>query len=253
MLKFASLGSGSSGNGTLVSSDSVAILLDCGFSVKETSRRLARLSLALDQLSAIVVTHEHSDHVKGVPALARKLGIPVYMTRGTYLCRDYGHIPNLQLIEDYALFNVGDIKVQPVPVPHDAREPAQYIFRHEQLKLGILTDLGSVTAHIAEAYQDCHGLLVEANHDPIMLAQGPYPPTLKERVAGPWGHLSNQQTVGLLEQLNTSALQHLVIGHISQQNNCIDLAQRALSTLDLPSRHIAYACQEQGFDWLYLN
>lgn len=253
MLKFASLGSGSSGNATVVSSGQHHVLLDCGFSVKETGRRMERLGLDLTQLDAVLVTHEHSDHIKGVPALARKLVVPVYMTRGTYLSRNYGAIPNLNLIDNYGGFSVGDIQVQPVPVPHDAREPAQYIFQSGKVKLGVLTDLGSVTAHIVDNYQDCDGMLVEANHDRNMLANGPYPPTLKERVAGPWGHLSNEQTVQFLNQINLKNLQHLVIGHISQKNNCVNLAKQALAGLSIASDRVAYACQDHGFNWLHLN
>lgn len=252
-LKFASLGSGSSGNATLVSFGETHILLDCGFSVREAQKRIEKLHVKLADVSAVLVTHEHGDHIKGVPALARKFGVPVYMTPGTYHSKDLGAIPNLRLIHNYQAFSVGDIVVQPVAVPHDAREPAQFIFRAAGRRLGVLTDLGSVTSHVLDAYDGCDALLVEANHDRTMLAYGPYPPQLKARVSGPWGHLSNEQTVALLEQVDTSNLQHLVVGHISLKNNSLELAQRALAQIKKPLGRISYACQEEGFDWLQLT
>lgn len=251
-IRFASLGSGSSGNATLVSHGQTYILIDCGFSLKEAQRRIERLGLCLSRLAAVLVTHEHGDHLRGVPALARKYHIPIYMTPGTYYSRDLGRIPELRLIHNYQAFTVGCVQVQPVAVPHDAREPAQFIFRQGDFALGILTDLGSVTTHVLDAYDGCGALLLEANHDRQMLAMGPYPVSLKNRVASAWGHLSNEQAVALLQQMDTSRLQHLVVGHISRKNNTLDLAQRALSTVDKPLGKIHYACQDEGFDWIEL-
>lgn len=247
------MGSGSSGNGTLVSDGHTHILIDCGFSVRETDRRLKRLQLDLPSLSAIVVTHEHGDHIRGVPLIARKCGLPVYMTPGTYHARSLGVIPHLQLIRNCEPFSIGNITVQPVPVPHDAREPVQFLFFGAGRKLGVLTDLGSISQAVLDAYQACDALLVEANHDRQMLASGPYPLALKRRVAGPWGHLSNDQMVALLSQIDTSVLQHLVVGHISRKNNTLALAQAALASLTKPIAVAAFACQDEGFDWLELS
>ncbi len=257
-MRFASLGSGSGGNATLVCCGDTRILIDCGFGVRETERRLARLGVEPASLSAILVTHEHSDHIKGVGAVARKHRTPVYMTHGTYISRDYGRIPALHLIENYQPFRVGDMEVQPVAVPHDAREPAQYVIRANRRQLGVLTDLGSITPHVVEAYKDCDSLLVEANHDPMMLATGPYPPSLRARVAGPWGHLSNQQTAGLLLQLQLDRVQHLVVGHISRKNNSLACAAGALQAALLgvaggDANRVHYACQDEGFGWLDIN
>lgn len=253
-LKFASLGSGSSGNATLISDDETYILLDCGFSVKEASRRMQRLGVELPQLSAVVVTHEHGDHIKGVPALSRKLGIPTYMTSGTFHSRDLGRIPDLRLIHNYQAFSVNDIQLTPVAVPHDAREPAQFLFSCKKgTTLGVLTDFGSITTHTVEAYSGCDGLLLEANHDRMMLAYGPYPSSLKARVSGPWGHLSNEQTAAFLQEMDTSKLQHLVVGHISSKNNTLEKAKQALSSVAKNLGKVCYACQDQGFGWLYLN
>ncbi len=142
------------------------------------------------------------------------------------------------------------LQVNPVAVPHDAREPAQFVFEYAGLRLGILTDLGSITPHVETAYQACDAMLLEANHDPFMLASGSYPPSLKQRVGGQWGHLSNQQAAGFLQRLDTERLQHLVVAHISQQNNSLDVARAALEPVTQAVKQVTYACQDQGFDWL---
>lgn len=251
-MRFASLGSGSKGNATVVCNGRTRILVDCGFSLRELETRIARLGITVADLNGVLVTHEHSDHMRGVGPTARKYGIPVYMTPGTYRSRNFGELPNLQLIQQYQPFELGDIQVQPVAVAHDAQEPSQYIFHCVGLKLGILTDLGSITTEVLTAYQGCDGLLIEANHDPVMLACGPYPQSLKARVAGRWGHLSNAQTASLLAQLDTSRLQQLVVGHISQQNNSLEHTSAALAGV-ISHIDIQYACQNQGFDWLQLK
>lgn len=249
-LRFASLGSGSRGNSTLIEWCSGVLLVDCGFSVKETNLRLERLGKRAEDLTAILVTHEHSDHIKGVAPLARRYDLPVYMTPGTYQSRDLGEFPDLRLIEGYAPFELDQLKITPVAVPHDAREPAQFIFEHAERRFGILTDLGSITSHVEAHYQELDAMVLEANHDPFMLASGPYPPSLKQRVGGLWGHLSNQQAAGFLQRMNCARLQHLVVAHISQQNNSLELAQAALAPVTAEVRQITFACQNQGFDWL---
>ncbi|MEY4590694.1 MAG: hypothetical protein RL497_2770 [Pseudomonadota bacterium] len=251
-MRFASLGSGSQGNATLVSCEGELILVDCGFSLRELHARMQRLGVAPSDLLAVLVTHEHSDHIRGVGPLARKYGLPVYLTQGTHASGRLGPLPNVQIIQPNLRFCLGGFSVAPVAVAHDAAEPSQFVFYRQGKKLGLLTDLGSITAGVIDAYQSCDGLLIEANHDPIMLACGAYPASLKRRVAGQWGHLSNAQTQNLLEQLDTSRLQHLVIGHISQTNNSICRAAAALEGI-LPHLPIQYACQNQGFDWLTLH
>lgn len=211
---------------------------------------MARLGKSAQDLTAILVTHEHSDHIKGVPALARRYGIPVYMTPGTYHSRDLGDLPQLNFIHAYASFELDGLRVNPVAVPHDAREPSQFVFEYEGLRLGILTDLGSITPHVEEAYQACDAMLLEANHDPFMLASGPYPPSLKQRVGGQWGHLSNQQAAGFLRRIDTRRLQHLVVAHISQKNNSLEVVRAALEPVTQAIQQVTYACQDQGFDWL---
>lgn len=249
-LRFASLGSGSRGNATLVSWEQGKLLLDCGFSAREAEQRLARLGVAASDLSALLVTHEHTDHIKGVAAFARRHKLPVYMTPGTYYSRNLGELPELRLIEQYQAFSLNGLRVQPVAVPHDAREPAQFIFEYNGRRLGILTDLGSITPQVEESYQGLDALVLEANHDTVMLAYGPYPASLKQRVGGLWGHLSNQQAAGFLQRLDCARLQHLVVAHISLQNNSPQAAQAALAPVSEAVQQVTYACQDQGFDWL---
>lgn len=249
-MRFASLGSGSRGNATLVEWPGGTLLIDCGFSAREAEARLRRLGLSPAALSAILVTHEHTDHIKGVAALARRYQLPVYMTLGTRQSRDFGILPDLRLIETAASFNIDELLVTPISVPHDAREPVQFIFQHQQCRLGLLTDLGSIPPHVEAAYQDCDALILEANHDSTMLASGPYPASLKRRVGGQWGHLNNQQAVGFLQRLDVSALQHLVIAHISQKNNSPDLVRQAFSVVAAAIAEVTYACQDEGFGWL---
>ncbi len=248
--RFASLGSGSRGNATLVNWGEGNLLIDCGFSAREAEQRLARFGLAASDLDAILVTHEHADHIKGVAPLARRHGVPVYMTPGTYHSRPLGNLPKLHLIESYGEFHLGDLSVQPVAVPHDAREPAQFVFEYRGRRLGILTDLGSITPQVEASFQELDAMVLETNHDSTMLAYGPYPAALKQRVGGLWGHLSNQQAAGFLQRLNCARLQHLVLAHISLQNNSLAVAQAALAPVTTAVKQVTYACQDQGFDWL---
>lgn len=252
-MRLASLGSGSRGNATLVEWSGGTLLIDCGFSVKETCARLERLGKLGTDLSAILVTHEHADHIKGVGALARRFNLPVYMTPGTFHSRDLGKLPQLHLIEAYQSFELAGLTVEPVAVPHDAREPAQFILTSKGIRFGVLTDLGTVSPHVEDMYQNCDALLLEANHDPMMLASGPYPASLKARVGGPWGHLSNQQAAGFLARVDCARLQYLVVAHISQKNNTLERAREALQPVTANIAEVIYACQDEGFGWLSLT
>jgi phosphoribosyl 1,2-cyclic phosphodiesterase len=253
-MRFASLGSGSKGNATLIEWRDTCVMVDCGFSIRDTSARLAKLGKTPADLSAILVTHEHSDHWKGVVPLANKFSIKVYLTAGCLKSRDTAlDSADFQIIDSHTPFQVGDLQITPVPVPHDAREPVQYLFNSDNHQLGVLTDIGSLTPHVEAQYGYCDALLVEANHDLDMLATGPYPAFLKDRVAGPWGHLNNDQTAGLIAKVEQERLQHLVIGHISDKNNSIDKVRAVIDPVFSGSANVLYACQQEGFDWLSLN
>ncbi|HEY9445430.1 MAG TPA: MBL fold metallo-hydrolase [Burkholderiales bacterium] len=251
-MRFASLGSGSDGNGLVVESGNTRLLLDCGFRLKDVVARLARLGMLAEQLDGILVTHEHEDHVGGVGPLARKFGIPVYITYGTLavLRRGSARLPQTHLIDSYTPFAVGDIEVHPYPVPHDAREPAQYVFSDGQRRLGVLTDVGCATAYIEQTLSGLDALVLECNHDHELLMNGPYPHSLKQRIAGRNGHLANDAAAALVRALDCSRLQHFVAAHLSHQNNTPELARRAMAeALNTSADWIAVASQETGFDW----
>ncbi|MEM0954269.1 MAG: MBL fold metallo-hydrolase [Pseudomonadota bacterium] len=252
-MRFASLGSGSRGNGTLVQSGSTTLLIDCGFSVKVTEQRMQALGVAPEQVNAVLVTHEHSDHCTGVAALSRKYQIPVYLTRGTEASGRLEGCYQQHFFHSNAGFQIGDIEVEPVAVPHDAREPCQFLLQSASRRLGILTDLGSVSPAVVTHYRGCDALLLEFNHDEAMLRDGPYPPPLKRRVGGDWGHLNNHQAANLLSELHHRRLQHLVIAHISEKNNQQQRVEAALRQVLDSLEIVVWAEQDTGFDWLQLQ
>ena len=254
MIRFASLGSGSAGNALLVQVGCTRVLVDCGFSVQETTLRLARLGVVPADVDAILITHEHSDHIGASAPLARRHRLPVYMTPGTRLAARDGAYPSLQEFHAGDTFAIGDLQVEPFTVPHDAREPAQFVFTDGALRLALLTDAGHVTAHMAARVDGVDGMLLECNHDPAMLATGPYPPALKRRVGGGYGHLPNHESERLLALIDRSRLQHVVGMHLSERNNHPDLARRALATgLGCTPEETVVATQADGFAWRELR
>lgn len=249
-LRFALLGSGSRGNATLVCRGRTRILIDCGFSVTESARRLGRLGVEPDGLTAIVVTHEHSDHLRGVAPLARRYALPVWMTPGTRAQCPDEPFPALHLFDPHSVFSIGDLELRPLPVPHDAREPCQFVLHDGAQSLGVVSDAGHVTRHMVEALAGLDALLLEANHDVAMLAQGPYPAMLKQRVGGAHGHLSNAQTAELLGATDTSRLRHLALTHLSEKNNTPELARAAAAqALNCTQDWIQVAEQDAGLGW----
>jgi phosphoribosyl 1,2-cyclic phosphodiesterase len=244
----ASLGSGSKGNATLLRTQQGCVLVDCGFSLLQFEKRLHRLSLSGSDIKAILVTHEHSDHASGVQRVATKYSIPLWMTVGTARALN---IDLYQTICGGQSYQINDLTFDVVTVPHDAAEPVQFVFSEMSCdrRLGILTDSGHITGHMLQAYANLHALLLEFNYDPQMLNNGPYPYSLKQRVAGSHGHLSNHQSIDLLKQIDTSQLQCLIAAHISQKNNSPDLVADLLQQLDHHADAII-ACQNQGFEWI---
>ena len=254
-MKFASLGSGSKGNATIIDTEHGCLMIDCGFSIKETARRLERVGKSPQDISAILVTHEHSDHWKGVLPFASKFSIDVYATAGCYRAVNVSPSTSklFKVICSHSEFMINNVHVLPIPVPHDANEPVQYIFSYDQYRLGILTDVGNITPYIVEQYNNCSGLLVEANHDIELLQAGAYPKFLKDRVAGQWGHLNNHQTASLLSAIDQQSIQKLVIGHISESNNNSARVKQTIEDVFPRSEKIIYANQNEGFDWVYLS
>lgn len=251
-MRFAYLGSGSKGNAALVEAGDTLLMLDCGFTLKDTMLRLARADVDPQRLSAIVVTHEHSDHVSGVGAVARKLNIPVWLTAGTAraAASRLGSLPEPKYFDPHTAFTVDGIEVRPFPVPHDAVEPAQFVFNDGSTRLGVLTDTGSTTSHIEDMLGACDALALECNHDLRMLQRGPYPQSLKDRVAGRLGHLSNDAAAGLLDRIDRSRLQYIIAVHLSETNNSPSLAQVALAgAMGCGSDEIVVADQDDGLEW----
>jgi len=250
-MRFASLGSGSSGNALIAEVGETRVMMDCGFALAETTERLARLGLAPGALAAIVVTHEHDDHLGGVARFAKRHALPVYLTRGTaqWLPEDFPAVL-VRLIDSHSTFAIGDLAVEPFAVPHDAREPVQYVFTDGAKRLGVVTDLGTSTQHVQEKLSGCDALVLECNHDLDMLMQGPYPPSLKQRVAGKFGHLSNAAAGALLSDLDRTRLRHLIAAHLSRQNNTPALAVAALAqAAGCEPAWVGVASQSTGFDW----
>jgi phosphoribosyl 1,2-cyclic phosphodiesterase len=254
-MRFTSLGSGSEGNALVVEvsegASTTRVLLDCGFSVRELQRRLLRVGLDFIDLDALIVTHEHTDHVGSSLTLARKANLPVYMSWGTALASgaDDGRV-DLRILWGGDALAIGDIEVHPYTVPHDAREPLQFVFSDGERRLGVLTDTGCATPHITSVLGGCDALVLECNHDRQMLAASRYPASLKARIGGDLGHLANDAAAALLEQIERSRLQHLIAAHLSQQNNTAALAQAALAAVTgCTPDEIGVATQADGFDW----
>lgn len=251
-MRFASLGSGSRGNGTIVASQTTNLLVDCGFSYKEALHRLKRLELEPTDLSGILVTHEHGDHVSGVETLANRHSIPVYASRGTWIEIGANKFKNPMYIN--ALFAIRDIEIIPVTVPHDAREPLQFVFSCQGIRLGILSDLGSISQGVIDGYQDLDAISVEFNHDKEMLNTGPYPNSLKSRIGGDFGHLNNWQAAEFLRRIWSDRLQTVVACHISEINNDSSRVRRALdSVLEHQNVHSLIASQSDGFNWIQIG
>ncbi|QID19807.1 MBL fold metallo-hydrolase [Nitrogeniibacter mangrovi] len=255
-MRFVSLGSGSKGNALLVHAGTTRILIDCGFGVRALSQRLARVGCILDQLDAVFVTHEHSDHVAGLAALQRRTGCPVHLTEGTHCqLRERQRLSGpVHEVRANQAVTVGDLQVTPYGVPHDAAEPVQFVISDGACRLGVLTDAGSVTGSMVEALRECNGLVIEFNHDADLLRDGPYPAFLKRRIASDEGHLDNEAAAHLLGELKHPGLQHVLGAHLSEQNNRPELVRAGMSrALGASPQEMCVADQAEGSDWFSLT
>lgn len=253
-MRFASIGSGSAGNGNIIQQQSTTLLLDCGFGLKEVVTRLQKLDLMPEQITGMLITHEHEDHAKGAFKFAAKYKIPVWLSHGTLkMCERY--LPEnvdiqFHVIDSHTSFEIQDLQITPYPVPHDAREPTQFCFYDGQKKLGILTDAGSSTPYIEQVLTQCDALVLECNHDLTMLENGPYIHTLKRRVSSRLGHLDNASAARLLASLDNSRLKHIIAAHLSAKNNTQELVKTSLSAvLNCAHDWIGIAQQDDGFAW----
>lgn len=256
-MRFKSLGSGSTGNALVVEKKSqdgkmTRVLIDCGFTQKELVFRLSQAGLVPGDISAIFVTHEHTDHLGCAPSFSKRWGIPLWMSEGTFLGIRSGYdILNTHFASDGDVFEIGCLRLTPFTVPHDAREPLQVKVDDGRRQLGIVTDLGVVTDYVLQNIYRCHALVLESNHDPEMLAKSSYPANVKRRVAGNHGHLSNQVAIELLREVRHDQLQHVVPAHLSQQNNLHEIvAQKFSAELGCAPKQVCIADAQKGTDWL---
>lgn len=273
-MRFCSLGSGSSGNASLIEATSGGrtsrVLIDCGFSQRELAQRLARAGTTVDAIDAIFITHEHGDHIGCAVALARRHRIALWMSRGTWRAIQPPRAPvsffddlsnqppadlPLHFARDGDAIEVGNLRLTPYTVPHDACEPLQLVCDDGDARLGVLTDAGSSTEHIVEHLQRCDALLLECNHDADLLAASAYPASLKARIGGRLGHLSNACAAQILARAAHPALRHVVAAHLSERNNTPALARAALRSAlgDVAADEIPVADPALGSAWFSLR
>lgn len=226
------LGSGSRGNAIYVSDGATSILVDAGFSARDIDRRMRNRGLDPARLNAILVTHEHTDHVRGIERLVRRHGLPVYLTAGTHQEATSLHpLPGICRFACGSEFRINTLAVRPFSVAHDARDPAGFTIGSNGVRIGIATDLGHVTAMVRDHLRGCRLLVVEANHDPGMLMDGPYPWFLKQRIRSRIGHLSNQDSRHLLADILHPGLEQVVLAHLSETNNTPAKALAEMATI----------------------
>jgi phosphoribosyl 1,2-cyclic phosphodiesterase len=260
MMRFCSLGSGSGGNATLIEARQGArvqrVLVDCGFSLRELSRRLAERGCLPSDLDAVFVTHEHGDHVGCAYTLMRRHQVPVWMSAGTWhsVARDRPPPAPLRIARDGETISLELLQLRPYAVPHDAREPLQLSISDGRRRLGVLTDAGSATDRIVQELQACEALLLECNHDLQLLKEGPYPASLKRRIAGTHGHLANDTAASILARCAHAGLKHVVAAHLSEQNNRPTLATQALAqAIGALAGDLLVAGPADGSPWLDLH
>ncbi len=229
-MRFCNIASGSSGNCTYIGDEETHLCVDAGLSGKRIEAGLNDIGLTTSDMSGILVTHEHSDHINGLGVISRRYGIPIYATGGTI--QAIRSMPKFSDIPEYLFheikadmpFKLGDFSIRPIRISHDAAEPVAFRFDNKGKSIGVLTDLGKYDDYIVENMKECNTVMVEANHDVNMLQVGPYPYQLKRRILGDKGHLSNDTCGRLLVDLISSRLENIVLGHLSHENNLAELA-----------------------------
>lgn len=240
MVRVVPLGSGSSGNSTLVSFGKRHLLVDAGLSARELALRLAGIGVGPHELAAIVLSHEHHDHARGLERFAVKHRVPVFTAPETLAALNLAprHLAAWHPFEPGVPFDAMGIKIDPFSIPHDAANPVGFVLEAEGVRVGIVTDLGHATTLVIERLKGCHVLLVEANHDDAMLARGPYPWALKQRIGGRLGHLSNEEAATLLAMVADDDCQAVILAHLSESNNTAGLARKAAAAaLAAAGRH----------------
>lgn len=228
----ASLNSGSNGNCYYIGNNSEAVLIDVGISCREVEKRMKRLNLPVHKVKAVFISHEHSDHIKGLNVFSKKFRIPVYITVRTLKNSGLEINPGLlNSFKAYEEIRVGDLKITGFPKHHDASEPHSFIISGNEVKIGVLTDIGAPCEHVIQNFKQCEAVYLEANYDPGMLNRGNYPYHLKNRIRSGKGHLSNVQALEIFTGHKAPQLTHLFLSHLSKDNNCPELVK------DLFSKH----------------
>ncbi|QDK80298.1 MBL fold metallo-hydrolase [Spirosoma sp. KCTC 42546] len=224
-LFITSLNSGSNGNCYYVGNDQDAVLVDAGISCRETERRMERLGLSLDKVRAIFISHEHSDHIRGVPQLAKKYQLPVFITPGTLQhCGFPVKTFPLRALRGYEPVWIGELCVTAFPKHHDASDPHSFLISYQNTRVGVFTDIGAPCEHLIHHFSQCHAAFLEANYDDDLLANGRYPYFLKQRIRGGKGHLSNQQALEIFRTHKPDFMSHVLLSHLSKDNNCPQVA-----------------------------
>ncbi|MBV9573929.1 MAG: MBL fold metallo-hydrolase [Acidobacteriales bacterium] len=248
-LSVSVLASGSRGNATLLESASTRILVDAGLSCRETFKRMKAANSDPRTLSAILITHEHADHIYGLIVLANKLNLPVFMNEATYqawekavrdACGEVPRLPKVELFSSGHYFVVGDITVMPFTIPHDAADPVGFTLRSGGVKVGIATDLGYLPPNVCDQLRGCDVLVIESNHDLEMLRGGPYPWSVKQRVMSRVGHLSNETLADFFARDYDGCASYIVLAHLSEQNNHPELARTAAERALGPRQNLLY-------------
>ena len=254
-MRFCSLGSGSAGNSFVVQDDKTTLLVDCGFGLNETVTRLNRYDIKPEKLNAILLTHEHEDHIKGAFSFSNKYKVPIHLSHGTFkMCKkriNDKYDINFNIISGSKSFMINDIEVTPIPVPHDAREPFQFMFESNFKSIAIITDLGFITKHLIKTLKEINALVIEFNHDKNMLIDSDYPQSLKDRVSGMYGHLENMESIKLLKSINCKSIKWIAAAHLSEKNNDKKLVKQLIADATLKGdESIKVIDQMNGIDWL---
>jgi phosphoribosyl 1,2-cyclic phosphodiesterase len=251
-LRFCALASGSRGNALLVEHDDTLVMIDCGLPLRTLAERLAAVGRRLDDVDGLLITHEHGDHSAGIGPLRRQRPVPIWATAGTAQALDCVGV--CQKLNCSREISIGSIRVQAFPVPHDAREPCQFVFRAGQSRLGLLTDAGHATPVIHDSLRSCHGVALEFNHDRWMLDNGNYPASVKARVGSRFGHLNNEQAVDLLAEIAHPGLEWVMGLHVSERNNSPARVREAASRVtDHAGFDFSLACQDEPTSWVEIG
>jgi phosphoribosyl 1,2-cyclic phosphodiesterase len=254
MPRFASLSSGSRGNALLIEYRNTLLMVDCGLPCRTIAERLGAVGRDPRDVTALLVTHEHGDHVRGAASFARRYGTPLWATPGTVAASRIGGVKKLGTLNCHRELMLGEIGIEPYPVPHDAREPCQFVFVCGGRRIGVLSDTGHVTAHMLERLAGCDALALEANHDLEALWRGPYPQSVKARVASGFGHLDNGASAELLARVAHADLQWVVALHLSERNNSPERVRAALQpVLGESTQRLHLASQDVASEWIEVD